>query len=112
MTMRPHDKAWATGPDALLKSGFELALVLVDAAEASGSMVLSWFEHAAARCAAAGVPIEAVHAAVRDSVKTALAEGGPVGEPVTCTWESGIEPGAVGGVVDMLTSAVTRAYAE
>ncbi|WP_406230601.1 hypothetical protein [Nocardia sp. NBC_01009] len=111
MTMRPHDEAWATGPDAMLKAGFELALVLVDAAEASGSMAMSWFEHAAARCAAAGIPIEAVHDAVRDSVKTALAQAGPVEEPVTCTWESGVDPGA-GGVVDMLTSAVTRAYAQ
>lgn len=56
MTMRPHDEAWATGPDAMLKAGFELALVLVDAAEASGSMAMSWFEHAAARCAAAESP--------------------------------------------------------
>jgi hypothetical protein len=95
--MRPHSEARADGPDAMLKAGFELALALVGAAENSGSMTWSWswswFEHAAARCAEAGIPIETVHDAVYESVETALAQADPMGEAVGCTWDSGAEPG-------------------
>ncbi|MFD0364803.1 hypothetical protein ACFQZZ_25475 [Nocardia sp. GCM10030253] len=112
MTMRPRDEARAAGPDALLKAGFELALVLVDAAESSGTMTLSWFERAVSRCVQAGIPVEAVHAAVNESVKNALAQADPAGETAGCNSETGRDPGMLDGFVELLTSAVSRAYSQ
>jgi hypothetical protein len=93
----------------MLEAGFELALALVGAGENSGSMTWSWFEHAAARCAEAGIPIETVHDAVHESVETTAGQADPMGEAVGCTWDSGVEPGKVSGFVELLTAAVARA---
>jgi hypothetical protein len=112
MTMRPHDEARAASPDALLKAGFQLALVLVDAAESSGAMTLTWFERAVTRCAQAGIPIEAVHAAVDESVKTALVQAGQAAETAGCNWETGRDAGMLSGFFELLSSAVSRAYAQ
>ncbi len=98
------------GPDALIRMGLELALVLVDAAEAAGSLALGRFEHAASRCAQAGVPIEAVHAVLRDSVDARLAV------PATDSSErrtprDRVEPGVLSDFLEALNSVVARSYA-
>ncbi|MEU5757776.1 hypothetical protein [Nocardia sp. NPDC047648] len=98
------------GPDALIRMGLELALVLVDAAEAAGNLALGRFEHAATRCAQAGIPIEAVHAVLRDGVDAGLA--GPVaGSPGRRTPRDQVEPGVLSDFLEALNSVVARSYA-
>ncbi|WP_040779458.1 hypothetical protein [Nocardia pneumoniae] len=98
------------GADALIKMGLELALVLVDAAEAAGSLALGRFEHAASRCAQAGIPIEAVHAVLRDGVDAGLAL--PATEsPERRTRRDRVEPGAISEFLEALNSVVARSYA-
>ncbi|WP_345497611.1 hypothetical protein [Nocardia callitridis] len=142
MSIGPHDEGWAGidrsnrvpepsgldrnfidphpqhSPDALLKAGFEQALVLVDAAEASGIVALGWFERAATECALAGIPIEAVHAVVSDGVTAALqrCEDSVVTVTVAeadCEREQSAEPepDTLSGFLGLLNSAVSRAYA-
>ncbi|MET9289149.1 hypothetical protein ACWEPH_30220 [Nocardia beijingensis] len=98
------------GPDALLRMGLELALVLVDAAEAAGNLALGRFEHAATRCAQAGIPIEAVHAVLRDSVDAGLAvpaTDAPGRRPA----RERVEPGVLSEFLETLNSVVARSYA-
>ncbi|MGW4326924.1 hypothetical protein [Nocardia sp. CY41] len=98
------------GPDALIRMGLELALVLVDAAEAAGSLALGRFEHAANRCAQAGIPIEAVHAVLRDSVDAGFAV--PVTDsPGERAPRDRVEPGVLSEFLEALNSVVARSYA-
>ncbi|WP_454196515.1 hypothetical protein [Nocardia sp. Marseille-Q1738] len=98
------------GPDALIKMGLELALVLVDAAEAAGSLALGRFEHATSRCAQAGIPIEAVHAVLRDGVDAGL--GLPATEsPERRGRRDRVEPGVISEFLEALNSVVARSYA-
>ncbi|MDE1669469.1 hypothetical protein [Nocardia gipuzkoensis] len=98
------------GPDALIRMGLELALVLVDAAEAAGSLALGRFERAAARCAQAGIPIEAVHAVLRDSVDAGLAAPG-TDSPERRAPRDRVEPGVLSEFLETLNSVVARSYA-
>ncbi|MBF6225926.1 hypothetical protein [Nocardia abscessus] len=98
------------GPDALIRMGLELALVLVDAAEAAGSLALGRFEHAAARCAQAGIPIEAVHAVLRDSVDAGLSAPA-TDSPERRAPRDRVEPGVLSEFLEALNSAVARSYA-
>lgn len=98
------------GPDALLRMGLELALVLVDAAEAAGSLALGRFEHATTRCAQAGIPIEAVHAVLRDGVDAGLAVPA-TDAPGRRTARERVEPGVLTEFLEALNSVVARSYA-
>ncbi|MEV6276608.1 hypothetical protein [Nocardia sp. NPDC051832] len=76
--------------------------MVVEAAEASGLLAFDWFEHAAIRCAQNGIPIEAVHAAVAESVTSAL---GVYDKPKT-----GSTQVACSGIIHELFAVVDRAY--
>ncbi|MGK8522750.1 hypothetical protein ACRS6B_14830 [Nocardia asteroides] len=104
------DRGTHRGPDALIRMGLELALVLVDAAEAAGSLALGRFEHAATRCAQAGVPIEAVHAVLRDSLDAGLAAPS-TDSPERRAPSTQVEPGVLSAFLEALNSVVARSYA-
>ncbi|MEU2037271.1 hypothetical protein [Nocardia niwae] len=109
VSARSDRGAHRSGPDALIRMGLELALVLVDAAEAAGSLALGRFEHAANRCARAGIPIEAVHAVLRDTVDAGFAA--PVSDSPERTPRDRVEPGVLSEFLEALNSVVARSYA-
>lgn len=100
-----------TVADRVLKAGIERALVVFDAAEASGALTFDWFEHAATRCAQDGIPIETVHAVVTDSVTAALGRLSSATDVVDGGREVGLEQIAPSTVLDELIAVVSRAYA-
>lgn len=100
-----------TVADRVLKAGIERALVVFDAAEASGALTFDWFEHAATRCAQDGIPIETVHAVVTDSVTAALGRLDSATDVIDGGREVGLEQVAPSTVLDELIAVVSRAYA-
>ncbi|WP_159080513.1 hypothetical protein [Nocardia suismassiliense] len=83
---------------------------MVAAADASGVLAFDWLEHAATRCAQDGVPIEVVHAAVTESVMSALDRHGSASNAIDDGWNVRCEPAAPASLLDDLIAVVSRAY--
>ncbi|GAB2724033.1 hypothetical protein [Nocardia thraciensis] len=105
------ESGWGTGrsdPTAVMRLGFELAIVLLDATEAAATQALHRLEDAAADWARDGVPIDAVQHAIHCGVKVSLDRIAPSGA------YAGADPLAdrafLVDILDVLTSTVSRAY--
>ncbi|WP_024806098.1 hypothetical protein [Nocardia sp. BMG51109] len=105
------EKRWDTGgsdPTAVMRLGFELAIVLLDATESAAAVALHRLEDAAADWARDGVPIDTVQHAIHRGVKVSLDRIDPTGargrtDPVA-------DRAFLVDMLDVLTSAVSRAY--
>ncbi|RDI42464.1 hypothetical protein [Nocardia mexicana] len=102
---------WGTGgsdPTAVMRLGFELAIVLLDATEAAATQALHRLEDAAADWARDGVPIDTVQHAIHCGVKVSLDRIDPSGgrgrsDPLA-------DRAFLVDILDVLTSTVSRAY--
>ncbi|MBF6174025.1 hypothetical protein [Nocardia blacklockiae] len=97
-----------TDSAAVIRLGFELALVLLDATESAAAQALHRLEDAAADWARDGVPIDTVQHAIHRGVKVSLDRIDPLGtrgcaDPVA-------DRAFVVDMLDLLTSTVSRAY--
>ncbi|WP_194819173.1 hypothetical protein [Nocardia sp. XZ_19_385] len=96
--MRPPADDECARHDALLQARLGLALALVEAVDYDSNSTLRSLEALASRCAAVGVPAEAVHRMVDDGVLAAVADARSADQrPVTT-------------VAGLLHRTVARAY--
>ncbi|WP_280268954.1 hypothetical protein [Nocardia wallacei] len=102
---------WDTGdsdPTAVMRLGFELAIVLLDATEAAATQALHRLEDAAAGWARDGVPIDTVQHAIHCGVKVSLDRMDPAGAHGRS--DPRADRAFLVDVLDVLTSTVSRAY--
>ncbi|MBB5911343.1 hypothetical protein BJY24_000210 [Nocardia transvalensis] len=100
--MRGNDSG--SDPKSVMRLGFELAIVLLDATEAVATQALERLEVAAGDWARDGVPIDTVQHAIHRGVKVSLDRIDPTGE------RGCADRAFLVDMLDLLTSTVSRAY--